>query len=83
MIDTFLEMLMVNERFINSVQNGLVTSIDFDSQLKEKEILRKSIIQQIQKNQKNWFFVELLSWFYMLNNDYENAFIQVKSLIKS
>ena len=36
MIDTFFEMLMVNERFINSVQNGLVTSIDFDSQLKEK-----------------------------------------------
>ena len=37
MIDTFFEMLMVNERFINSVQNGLVTSIDFDSQLKEKK----------------------------------------------
>ena len=82
MIDTFFEMLMVNERFINSVQNGLVTSIDFESQLKEKEILRKSIIQQIQENPKKLVFVELLSWFYMLNNDYENAFIQVKSLDK-
>ena len=80
MIDTFFEMLLVNDRFINSVQNGLVTSIDFDSQLKEKEILRKSIIQQIQKNPKKLVFVELLSWFYMLNNDYENAFIQIKSL---
>ena len=82
MIDTFFEMLLVNDRFINSVQNGLVNSIDFESQIKEKEILRKSIIQKIQKNPKKLVFVELLAWFYMLNNDYENAFIQIKSLDK-
>ena len=82
MIDTFFEMLLINDRFINSVQNGLVNSIDFESQIKEKEILRKSIIQQIQKNPKKLVFVELLAWFYMLNNDYENAFIQIKSLDK-
>ena len=81
MIDTFFEMLLINDRFINSVQNGLVNSIDFESQIKEKEILRKSIIQQIQKNPKKLVFVELLAWFYMLNNNYENAFIQIKSAV--
>ena len=45
MINTFFEMISLNERFLNSVQNGLVNSIDFESQLKEKEILRKAIIK--------------------------------------
>ena len=82
MIHTFFEMLLLNERFLNSVQNGLVNSIDFESQLKEKEILRKAIIKNIQSNPNKIVFVELLAWYYLLNNDYENAYIQIKSLDK-
>jgi tetratricopeptide (TPR) repeat protein len=82
MIATFFEMLQVNERFINTVKNGLVNSIDFESQIKEKEILRKSIIKNIQQYPKKIVFVELLAWFYMTNNDYENAFTQIKSIDK-
>ena len=82
MINTFFEMLLVNERFLSSVQNGLVNSIDFESQFKEKEILRKAIIKNIQANPNKIVFVELLAWYYMLNNDYENAFIQIKSMDK-
>lgn len=82
MIATFFEMLQVNERFINTVKNGFVNSIDFESQIKEKEILRKSIIKNIQQYPKKIVFVELLAWFYMTNNDYENAFTQIKSIDK-
>ena len=82
MINTFFEMLLLNERFLSSVQNGLVNSIDFETQLKEKEILRKAIIQNIQTNPNKIVFVELLAWYYMLNNDYENAYIQIKSIDK-
>ena len=82
MINTFFEMISLNERFLNSVQNGLVNSIDFESQLKEKEILRKAIIKNIQINPNKIVFVELLSWYYMVNNDYENAYIQIKSIDK-
>ena len=76
-------MLLLNERFLSSVQNGLVNSIDFESQYKEKEILRKAIIKNIQSNPNKIVFVELLAWYYLLNNDYENAYIQIKSLDKS
>ena len=82
MINTFFEMLLLNERFLSSVQNGLVNSIDFETQYKEKEILRKAIIQNIQTNPNKIVFVELLAWYYMLNNDYENAYIQIKSIDK-
>jgi tetratricopeptide (TPR) repeat protein len=82
MINTFFEMLDFNNKFLQNVQNGLVNSIDFQNNLKEKEILRQSIIQKIQANPKKIVYIELLAWFYMLNNDYENAYTQIKELDK-
>ena len=82
MINTFFEMLDFNSKFLQNVQNGLVNSIDFQNNLKEKEILRQSIIEKIQANPKKIVYIELLAWFYMLNNDYENAYTQIKALDK-
>ena len=82
MINTFYEMLDFNNKFLQNVQNGLVNSIDFQNNLKEKEILRQSIIEKIQANPKKIVYIELLAWFYMLNNDYENAYTQIKALDK-
>tara|TARA_B110000858_G_scaffold5942_1_gene6644 strand:+ start:1049 stop:2383 length:1335 start_codon:yes stop_codon:yes gene_type:complete len=82
MINTFFEMLDQSDNFLNTVQNGLINSIDFQNNLKEKEILRKFIIKKIQSESQKTIYIELLSWFYMTNNDYENAFIQIKSLDK-
>jgi len=39
MINTFFEMLDFNNKFLQNVQNSLVNSIDFQYNLKEKEIL--------------------------------------------
>ena len=82
MINTFFEMLDFNNKFLQNVQNGLVNSIDFQNNLKEKEILRQSIIEKIQANPQKIVYIELLAWFYMLNNDYENAYTQIKALDK-
>ena len=82
MINTFFEMLDFNNKFLQNVQNGLVNSIDFQTNLKEKEILRQSIIEKIQANPKKIVYIELLAWFYILNNDYENAYTQIKALDK-
>lgn len=82
MINTFFEMLDLSNKFLQNVQNGLVNSIDFQNNLKEKEILRQSIIEKIQANPKKIVYIELLAWFYMLNNDYENAYTQIKALDK-
>ena len=82
MINTFFEMLDFNNKFLQNVQNGLVNSIDFQNNLKEKEILRQSIIEKIQAHPKKIVYIELLAWFYMLSNDYENAYTQIKALDK-
>ena len=82
MVNTYLDMLSQSELFISSVQDGLANSIDFNIQLKEKEILRKSLIKKVQNNPKRIIYIQLLSWFYLLDNDYQSAFIQVKSIDK-
>ena len=82
MMDTYLELLDQSEKFLSSVQSGLSNSIDFDLQLKEKELLRKKLIQKVQKNSKSIVYVQLLAWYYLLNNDYDNAFVQVKAVDK-
>tara|TARA_B110001454_G_C12718350_1_gene433553 strand:+ start:1810 stop:3690 length:1881 start_codon:yes stop_codon:yes gene_type:complete len=82
MINTFFEMLDFNSNFLRNVQNGIVNSIDFQNNLKEKEILRQTILQKIQASPNNIVYIELLAWFYMLNNDYENAYTQIKALDK-
>jgi len=82
MINTFFEMLDFNSNFLRNVQNGIVNSIDFQNNLKEKEILRQTILQKIQASPNNIVYIELLAWFYILNNDYENAYTQIKALDK-
>ena len=82
MINTFFEMLDFNSNFLRNVQNGIVNSIDFQNNLKEKEILRQTILQKIQAFPNNIVYIELLAWFYILNNDYENAYTQIKALDK-
>ena len=80
MVNTYLELLDQSERYLSAVQNGFSNSIDFDIQLKEKEILRKALIKKVQDFPKKVIYLKLLSWFYLINNDYESAFIQIKAL---
>ena len=80
MVNTYLELLDQSERYLSAVQNGFSNSIDFDIQLKEKEILRKALIKKVQDYPKKVIYLKLLSWFYLINNDYESAFIQIKAL---
>lgn len=80
MINTFLELLDQSELFLNQVQSGLSSNIDFDLQIKEKKLLREILIKKVQENPRSIVFTELLAWFYLLNNDYNSAFYQIKSI---
>ena len=80
MVNTYLELLDQSESYLSVVQNGFSNSIDFDIQLKEKEILRMALIKKVQDFPKKVIYLKLLSWFYLINNDYESAFIQIKAL---
>ena len=82
MVNTFLELLDQSELFLSSVQSGISRSIDFEFQLKEKEILRKLLLQKVQTNPQRVVYVKLLAWYYLTNNDYDNAYVQIKAIDK-
>ena len=82
MINTFLELLDQSELFLSSVQSGISRSIDFEFQLKEKEILRKLLLRKVQTNPQAVVYVKLLAWYYLTNNDYDNAYVQIKAIDK-
>ena len=80
MINLYLELLNVNESYLLMVQSGLSNHIDFETQLSEKELIRKTLLKKIQANSKNVVYVKLLIWYYLLNQDFNGAFQQVIAL---
>lgn len=80
MINLYLELLKVNESYLLMVQSGLSNHIDFETQLSEKELIRKTLLKKIQANSKNVVYVKLLIWYYLLNQDFNGAFQQVIAL---
>ncbi len=82
MIDTFLELIKQSEGFMSVVQSGLFNAIDFTTNLKAKDLLRKSLLKQAQLNPRKIIYTELLAWFYTLESNYESALIQVRSIDK-
>ena len=82
MINLYIEILSSNDNFLSMVQSGLSSNIDFETQVKEKKLLRISLIKKIQSQPKKLVFLELLIWYYMLNNNFEAAFQQVVALDK-
>jgi tetratricopeptide (TPR) repeat protein len=82
MIDIFLELIKQSEGFLSVVQSGLSNGIDFTTDLKAKELLRKALLKQAQLNPRKIIYTELLAWFYTLESNYESALVQVRSLDK-
>ena len=80
MINLYLDLLEENENYLLMVQSGLSNQIDFQTQLAEKELIRKTLLKKIQANSKNVVYVKLLIWYYLLNQDFNGAYQQVLAL---
>ncbi|MFH2095599.1 MAG: tetratricopeptide repeat protein, partial [Bacteroidota bacterium] len=82
MIDEYLDLLLINENYIQSVQNSLQATIYSEDQEDLTNILKNSLISRIQKYPQVTIFNELLIWLYLQDKDFENAFYQSKALDK-
>ena len=82
MINAFLDLIKYSEGFLSVVQSGLSNCIDFKSNLKDKEVLRKSLLKQAQLNPRKIVYTELLAWFFTLEGNYESALTQVRAIDK-
>jgi tetratricopeptide (TPR) repeat protein len=80
MLTAYLNLLENNPGYQSSIQNSLVRIINFEEDLENFDMLRRLILQKIQKNPEKPVFSELFIWLNLQVNDFEKAFVQTKAL---
>lgn len=82
MVDEYLELLEVNPGYKQTIQNALNRTLNFEENEEHAELIRKRLLQKVQKNPNNIHYNEMLIWFYMQKEDFKGAYIQAKALDK-
>jgi tetratricopeptide (TPR) repeat protein len=82
MINEYLDILEMNDSFIQSVQNSLQTNFSAYGDEKQNEILKTELLKRIARNPDKTILSELLIWMQLQLRDFEGAFIQGKALDK-
>lgn len=80
MIGEYLDMLLIHESYIQSVQNALHQSLLPDADGSKGEILKAELLKRIQKHSDKTVFSELLIWYYVQEKNFTAAFIQSKAI---
>ncbi len=82
MIVAYLDLLDYNESYLQTIQNALNRSIDFESDDDSIELLRVELLRRVQKNPEKTIYAELLTWLFLQQRDFNSAYIQLKAIDK-
>ncbi|MFQ5335457.1 MAG: tetratricopeptide repeat protein, partial [Flavobacteriales bacterium] len=76
MIDEYLDLLNINENYLQSVQNALNRYLSFEKKSEQNDLLKAQLLRRIQRNPGRSVFSEMLIWIYVQQKDFEHAFVQ-------
>lgn len=82
MVNAYMELLAVNEAYIQAVQNSLSRYVDFEVADDRTAVLRTELLRRIQRDPQRTIFQELLIWMYIQQKDLNAAFVQSKAMDK-
>ncbi|MBG16693.1 MAG: hypothetical protein CL853_10115 [Crocinitomicaceae bacterium] len=82
MIKTYLELIDQSNGYLAVVQRNLSSSIDLLNDSKNRLILKNELLRKSQKQPNNIVYNELLAWYFSSVNDFNSAYIQIKSIDK-
>jgi tetratricopeptide (TPR) repeat protein len=82
MIDSYLELLSQNDRYLNTVRSRLNVAVYSDTDDTLTDILKDRLLKMSQKHAGNDVFNELLIWAYMQDDEFDMALVQAKALDK-
>lgn len=81
MFDTYLNMVALNESYLQTSKTYIGKFITDDSENKHNISLRRLLLKRMQNNPHN-HWNQLLSWLFMQQKDYAKALIQEKAIHK-
>ena len=82
MISSYMDLLEVNEAYVQSVQNSLGRYIDFTVRDDRTEALRTELLRRIQRQPDRTIYSDMLIWMYVQQKDLTAAYIQSKAMDK-
>ncbi len=82
MVASYLDLLAINEAYIQAVQNSLTRYMQFEVADDRTEILRTELLRRIQRDPQSTIFQELLIWLYIQQKDLDGAFVQSRAMDK-
>lgn len=82
MIGEYLELLNVNEGYLQMVQNMVQQNLQDDDSGKRKEEIKNLILKKVQQNPNQRVYNELLVWLFVQQKDFEMAYLQVQAMDK-
>lgn len=82
MVNSLLDVIHEDERYLVSIQSTLSNSIDFKSNYAGVDTVKTNLIKRTQAYPNKTVYNEMLAWVYMLTENYSGAFIQLKAIDK-
>lgn len=80
MIDLYLELILINEGYLQTVQNLLNRNFDFTQPNANTQLLKRKLVQMTNTYPDNYIFPEMIIWLNLQESNFSGAFVQVKSL---
>ncbi len=80
MIAEYLDLILENESYTNSVQSRLQYILSDDPNQYKADVIRTELLKRTQKDPDQIIFSEMLLWLSIQIKNFEMAFIQAKSL---
>lgn len=82
MINEYLDVLLINDGYIQQVQNSLLRIYQSDQREDKNELLKTQLLKRIQKFPDKKVYAEMLIWIFIQDKDFNSAFNQAKALDK-
>jgi tetratricopeptide (TPR) repeat protein len=82
MINEYLDILLINEAYIQQVQNALLRIYQSAPEEKKNDVLKTELLRKIQKYPDKKIFYEMLIWIMMQEQDFNGALVQCIALDK-
>lgn len=82
MISEYLDLIEFNDAYLQTVQNALGRSIDFQSSTENVDLLRNELLRRVQKYPASTTYSEMLTWLFLQQRDFNSAFVQLKAIDK-
>ncbi len=82
MIGAYLDLLEVNNAYLQSVQNALDRALDFSEDGERTDLLKRELLKRIQADPDKSVYTEMLIWLYVQHEDFQSAFVQARAMDK-